>query len=325
MLQQHLGGKNCTILAWIHWNESILTYCRQWIFYIAAIVTGILTILLLTIRESRPTLLLTREVQQLRSTTGNRSFHALNPDKVPDIRTFARNFAFRPLQLLVKEPIVIGVSIVCGFSSALMYLFTDILPPVYDSFGLSPTESSLPFLALAFGFLPSIGTRHLEMRKAARRKQRGEPTLPEHKLTGFVIAAPVFMIGLWWFAWTIPPHVHLHFSVSIVPLFLIGYAIIEFASVLVGYLSESYGSYTASGYAALNIVRCALAASFPLFSGRMFKALGPNGAVCLLAGLAILFCIMVPMLRIYGERLRKASKFATYCKDLNDDSVTENM
>lgn len=325
MLQQHLGGKQRNLLEWIYWNESILTYCRQWIFYIASIVTGVLTILLLTIRESRPTLLLTREVRQLRRTTGIRSLHALNPDKVPDIRTFARNFAFRPAQLLVREPIVIGVSIVCGFSTALIYLFTDILPRVYDSFGLSPTEASLPFLALAMGFLPSIGTRYLEMRKAERRKQRGKSTLPEQKLTGFMIAAPAFMIGLWWFAWTIPPRVHVHVSASIVPLFLVGYSINEFASVLIGYLSDSYGPYTASGYAALSIVRSALGASFPLFSGRMFEALGPNEAVCVLAGLAILFCIMAPILRIYGERLRKASKFASYCKDLNDDSVAEDV
>ncbi|KUM55642.1 hypothetical protein ACN42_g11605 [Penicillium freii] len=130
----------------------------KWVFYVAAIVTGILTVLLLTIRESRPTVLLTREVRHLRHITGDYSLQALNPDRVPDIRSFARNFAFRPVQLLFTEPIIAAVSIVCGISTGLVYLFTDILPGVYESFGLTSTQASLPFLALGFGFLPNIGS-----------------------------------------------------------------------------------------------------------------------------------------------------------------------
>ncbi|KAJ5529848.1 hypothetical protein N7527_003241 [Penicillium freii] len=237
----------------------------KWVFYVAAIVTGILTVLLLTIRESRPTVLLTREVRHLRHITGDYSLQALNPDRVPDIRSFARNFAFRPVQLLFTEPIIAAVSIVCGISTGLVYLFTDILPGVYESFGLTSTQASLPFLALGFGFLPNI----------------------------------------------------------VVPLFLTGFAINEFAVALVGYMSDSYRAYSASGFAAVGLVRCVLAASFPLFSGRMFSELGPNGAMCVLAGLATGFCILSPVLRIYGERLRKSSKFAAHCVDVDAENTFE--
>ncbi|KAJ9492109.1 hypothetical protein VN97_g1119 [Penicillium thymicola] len=303
---------------------SVFLYIStKWVFYFAAIVTGILAVLLLTIRESRPTVLLTQEVRHLRHITGDYSLQALNPDRVPDIRSFARNFAFRPAQLLFTEPIIAAVSIVCGISTGLIYLFTDILPGVYESFGLTSTQASLPFLALGFGFLPNIGTRFLEYRKTARRRERGEPVIPEHKLTGYIIAAPVLMIALWWFAWTIPPAVHVHYFASVVPLFLTGFAINEFGIVLVGYMSDSYRSYSASGFAALGLVRCVLAASFPLFSGRMFSQLGPNGAMCVLAGLATGFCILSPVLRIYGERLRKSSKFAAHCVDVDAENTFE--
>ncbi|KAJ6179377.1 hypothetical protein N7519_009838 [Penicillium mononematosum] len=295
----------------------------KWVFYVAAVVTGILTILLLAIRESRPTVLLTQEVRHLRRITGDHSLQALNPDKVLDLRSFARQFAFRPVQLLFTEPIVAAVSIVCGISTGLIYLFTDILPGVYESFGLTTTQASLPFLALGFGFLPNFGTRFLEYRKTARRRQRGERVIPEHKLTGYIIAAPVLMIALWWFAWTIPPAVHVHYSASVVPLFLTGFAINEFGIVLVGYMSDSYRSYSASGFAALGLVRCMLAASFPLFSGRMFSGLGPNKAMCVLASLATGFCFLSPVLRIYGERLRKSSKFAAHCVDVDAENTCE--
>ncbi|KAE8152372.1 MFS general substrate transporter [Aspergillus avenaceus] len=295
----------------------------EWVFYVSAIVTGILAIFLCLIRESRPTLILEREVAQLRKATGNESLEALNPDRVLDLDTFLRNVVFRPAQLLFSEPIIMAVSIVCGVSSGIIYLFTDVLPPVYASFGLSTTTASLPFLAIGFGFIPNVLTRFLEYRMANKRVARNEPVLPEHKLTGYVIAAPVLMGALWWFAWTIPPAVHIHWFVSVVPLFFIGFAINEFGIVLVGYMADSYLSFSASAFAALCLVRCLLAASFPLFTGRMFDALGPNVGVSVLAVVATVFCAIAPMLRMFGERLRKKSKFASYSLKVHNENTAE--
>lgn len=299
-------------------SQKELNSCREWIFYIAAIVTAVFSVLLLGIRESRPSLLLAREVKHLRHITGNDSLEALNPDRVLDMRTFARNFAFRPAQLLFTEPIVAAVSIVCGFAMGLIYLFTDILPSVYRSFGLSAKESSLPFLAIGMGFIPNLITRFIEWRKAIYRTRKGRPNLPEHQLTSFLAAAPVLMGGLWLFAWTIPPAVHVHYFASLVALFLVGFASTEFAIVLIAYMADSYRSYAGSAFAALTLVKCLLGATFPLFSGRMFSTLGPNVAVSVLAALAVGFCIMAPFLKIYGERLRKASNFAAYSVNVDE-------
>lgn len=127
------GGKYCPGSRKAVYTQTkirrLTNYYRQWVFYVAAIVTGILAILLLTICESRPTVLLIQEVRHLRRITGDHSLQALNPDRVPGIRSFARNFAFRPAQLLFTEPIIAVVSIVCGISTGLIYLFTDIQKP----------------------------------------------------------------------------------------------------------------------------------------------------------------------------------------------------
>ncbi len=189
-------------------------------FYVAAIVTGFLNVLLLMVRESRPSLLLVREVKQLRKMTGDESLEALNPDSTPDLRTFVRTALLRPLRLFFTEPIVFACSIMQGACVALIYLFTEALPPIYQSMGLAPAPASLPFFAIALGCLLNILTRLWDTRVAKKQKEKGEKPLPENKITGLFIAAPALAAGLWWFAWVIPPSTtHLHWFVSCVPLF----------------------------------------------------------------------------------------------------------
>lgn len=117
--------------------EAVLISCfphsRKWVFYISAIVTAVVTILLLGIRESRPSLLLVREVEKLRKATCNNDLKALNPDHTPGIRTFMKIALFHPLQLFFTEPIVSMVSTMSAVAFALIYLFTEALPPTYES------------------------------------------------------------------------------------------------------------------------------------------------------------------------------------------------
>ena len=100
--------------------------------------------------------------------------------------------------------------------------------------------------------------------------------------------------------------------VSAISLVLIGYALNEFDAVLAGYLADSYLSYSASGFAALSLVRSTLSAVFPLFAGRMYEVLGANLATSILAALATVFCIIPPLFTRYGPRIRARSKFAKY-------------
>lgn len=282
-------------------------------FYVSAIVTGFLNVLLLMIRESRPSLLLAREVEHLRKVTGDESLEALNPDETPDMRTFVRTALFRPVRLFCTEPIVFVCAMMQGTCVALIYLFTEALPPIYQSMGFSPAPASLPFFAIALGFVLNIFTRLWDLRIAKRHKENGHPPLPENKLTGIFIAAPSLAAGLWWFAWVIPPTVtHTHWFISCVPLFFVGFALNEFSIVMAGYMADSYLGYAASGFAALAIARSILSAMFPLFADEMFSALGANVAVSILASVATLFCAAPFLFAYYGRQLREKSQFAKY-------------
>uniref|UniRef100_A0A8H7K439 Major facilitator superfamily (MFS) profile domain-containing protein n=1 Tax=Bionectria ochroleuca TaxID=29856 RepID=A0A8H7K439_BIOOC len=236
----------------------------RWIFYIGAIVIGITTGFLFNLQESRHTILLENEVSKLRKVTGMQELRALNPDHVPDLRTFLQSAVFRPARFLVTEPIVFIVSTIASIAFAMVYLFTEALPAVYGDMGFTTQTSSLPFLALGCGFLLSSLTRVLDHAILDKLYREGKPITPESKLIGFSIGAPVLALGLWWFAWTIPPLVpNVHWIVSATALVPVGYSLNEIDTVLAGYLADSYLSYASSGFAAMSFLRAILSAIFP--------------------------------------------------------------
>ncbi|CAH0047060.1 unnamed protein product [Clonostachys solani] len=283
----------------------------RWIFYIGAIVLGITTGFLFNLQESRHTVLLENEVTKLRKVTGMQELRALNPDHVPDLRTFLQSAVFRPARFLFTEPIVFLVSIIASIAFAMVYLFTEALPTVYGDMGFTTQTSSLPFLALGFGFLLSSLTRVLDHAILDKLYREGKPITPESKLIGFCIGAPVLALGLWWFAWTIPPLVpNVHWIISATALVPIGYSLNEIDTVLAGYLADSYLSYASSGFAAMSFLRAILSAVFPLFTQKMYAGLNANVATSVLAVVSTVFCIIPPLFIRMGARIRKRSKFA---------------
>lgn len=268
----------------------------------------------MTIRESRPPLLLERELQRLPPSIrgeGKDALQSFNPDHVPDLTTFVTVFLVRPLRLLVTEPIVLLVSILGPIPYAITYLFSQSLPEVYESFNFTTKQAHLPLLAICVGVLFIFATRCLNDHIVAKHTRLNLPIKPELQLLGLIIAAPVLAAGLWLFAWTVPPKVPgLHWIIPTIGLVCVGYAGGEFPTVLTGYLADSYRGYSSSAFAALALLRVLLAATFPLFSPKMFHDLGPNVAVTVLAVLATAFCAVPPLLKFYGERIRARSRFA---------------
>ncbi|KKK23307.1 hypothetical protein AOCH_005259 [Aspergillus ochraceoroseus] len=211
-------------------------------------------------------------------------------------------------------------------ATALVYLFTQALPPIYETLGFTPRQACLPFIAIGVGLSLGLLTRYLDLHIIERRRRCGRVLQPEHKLTGFWIGSGVLAGALWIFAWTIPPDVkNLHWIVSVLALVLIGYALNEIDYVLSGYLADSYLSYAASGLAALSLVRALLSGILPLVSAPMFDRLGANVAVSLIAAMATVFCFVPPLFTRFGETIRARSKFAKYSLNMyHEHSVDEN-
>lgn len=287
-------------------------------------ITGGIALLMFSIRESRPSLLLEREVKKLRKKTGIDTLEALNPDSVPDWQTFVRVDLARPLRLLFTEPIVFAVSVIGGTSMAIIYLFTEALPHIYEAQGFNHEQSSLPFLAIGLGFVFNIPGRVSDIRTANALRENGCSPPPEYKLGGLTFAAPVLALALWWFAWTIPPAVQgIHWMVSILALLAIGYGRNELSIILTGYMADSYSAYTGSAFAAYGLSRAILSAVFPLFAPVMFDSLGANVAVSVLAGTMTVFIIIPLLFQRHGRAIRERSKFAKYSMKVYQETSIE--
>jgi hypothetical protein len=292
---------------------------RRWNFYVFAIIIGGLTAGLCLIRESRPSLLLAREVEHLRKITSIQSLPpSLNHDHFPSLRSFIMDSLMRPAQLFFQEPIIFTVSMMISVVMSLIYIFTESLQPIFQAIGFSETHASLIFITIGLGTVLSTLTRFLDSYILNYLRRQGRQIKPEHKLVGLVIGTPFLAIGLWWFAWTIPPSVQTSWIVPALSLVFVGYALTELDTALYGYISDSYLSYSASASAAIAFMRALVSGVVPLFTKQMFSGLGNNLAMTVLAGVATAFCIVPPVFFFYGERIRQASKFARYSWEIQE-------
>jgi MFS family permease len=292
-------------------------HLRRWAFYIAAMITGVLAMLLSFIKESRASKLLAKRLDLVRKKTGITHFRITNPDYTPDIQTFVKVALRRPVRLFFTDPIVTIVSIMSAVGWALIYLLTEALPVIYGTYGLTWSQSSLLFLIIGGGIFFGIFPRLHDHRLLQRRAKQDLPLHPEDKLLGFAVAAPSLAIGLWWLALTASPASTLPWYATLPALVPIGFATNEFACTLSGYLADTYTIYASSAFAAMSFLRAVLGGLFPLIGRSMYESLGSNWASVILAGVATIFCITPVLFRRYGMRIRKRSKFAKYSLSIN--------
>ncbi|KAL8838449.1 MAG: hypothetical protein Q9170_002124 [Blastenia crenularia] len=296
----------------------------RWNFYIVSILTGFIGCLMLAMRESRPSILLKKRVDTLKTLTGDTSLQMHNPDHMPDAQTFVQTGLLRPIKLLFTEPILFTVAIMTSVAYGLIYLFTVAMPIIYESFSFDARHASLAFIPIGLGVVLGLPLRFHDRRILRRKQEQGKAASPEDKLMGFILAAPALAVGLWWFSWAIPPMVlHVHWIVSMLPLVLVGFAVNEFDCVLIGYIGDSYTVFSASALAGMCLLRPWLSVMVPFFGTKLFTNLKPNIGGSILAAAATVFCVVPVVFKKYGERIRQASKFARYSIEVHNETCVD--
>ncbi|QIW96717.1 hypothetical protein AMS68_002235 [Peltaster fructicola] len=295
----------------------------QWVLYMPAIGLGILFLFCLTLQETRPSLLLQREVDAARKKLPMPEIKILNPDAAPGLKALIALTLLRPIHLLFTEPIVMAVAFIGTVTCALFYLQAESIPLVFESYGWSPASASLGFIPVILGCLASFFVRFLDQAKLRRVVHSRRRIEPEDKLTGFAIAAPALAFGLWAFGWTIPPVTRVHWIVPMLAQFFVGFALNENYYTLTGYLADSYTIYAASGFAGLVLSRASTCAVIVPFTRPMYVNLGYNVATSILAAIATIFCAAPVVFMKYGKRLREASRFAKLSLATYDENKVE--
>jgi hypothetical protein len=183
---------------------------RPWVFYLGSIILAAVLVGFWFTQESRPSVILHQRIALVRKQTGFDGLTCEESSKMPSTRAFITTMVSRPIRFFFTEPICCTVSIMSATVFGSVYLQTEGIKVIYQSFGFDEKRAALPLNSWIIGLLLTIPLRIFDWSLVSRRLRLGYSIRPEDKLTGFYVAAPVLAVSLWWLSWTIPPYVRLH-------------------------------------------------------------------------------------------------------------------
>ncbi|KAH9427881.1 hypothetical protein MCOR27_002314 [Pyricularia oryzae] len=291
-----IGGYVADVLGW------------RWMFWIMAIVVGLVSIFaFFVLEETYAPVLLERKAAKLKKENNTSNFiyrSRLASDLTPrDL--FAKSIV-RPTKMLLCRPIV---TIVCTYVAILygtLYLLFSTYSFVFSEvYGFTSTGTGLVFLAGGLGTLAGLPyIAHFSDRSIKTRAAAGEPVPAEARLTRIITVpgALAFPLGLFMYGWTVEMRAH-----WIVPQ--IGTAITGFGSILIfvamqTYLIDAFEGHAASVVGANAVLRGLAGALIPVGGLNLYRALGWGWGNSLLGFLSLLFAPLPWILRTYGERVR---------------------
>ncbi|CZR67551.1 probable fluconazole resistance protein [Phialocephala subalpina] len=290
-------------------TESYLGWrWTAWITLIMGAASGLIGVI--TIPETYHPRLLQLRAAKMRYETKNWAFHSRADENKKDLKTMVQTYLFRPIQMLVQEPILLMVTIYMALVWGILFLFFEAFPISFDEKrGWSPGLGSLPFLSILIGMLIGclIVAVSSKTRLARKFKKHGH-IIPEERLPPMIFGAVIFPIGLFWFAWTSNPNIT--WVPQVISGIPIGCGILLIFLQGMNYIVDVYKWYANSAIAANTLLRSGAAAGFPMFAAAMFHNLGVPWATSLLGFLAVALVPVPILFFIYGKRIRQMSRFS---------------
>ncbi|TKA77414.1 hypothetical protein B0A49_03496 [Cryomyces minteri] len=283
----------------------------RWTAYLTAIMGfsfGVLGFLI--VPESYAPVLLQQRAKKIRYETRNWAIHAKADESRVDFKAIMEKYLLRPFTMLFREPILLLVTLYMGLIYGILYLFFEAYPISYqEERGWNPGVGALPFIGLIVGVI--IGGLLIvwtTKTRFARKLMEAGHVVPEERLPPMIVGGFMLPAGLFWFAWTSNPHI------TWVPQALAGIPIgmgvyLIFLQGL-NYIIDVYMMNANSAIAGNTFFRSLLGAGFPLFATAMYHNLGVPWASSLLGFLTVALCPVPVLFYVYGERIRKSSKYS---------------
>ncbi|KAL2049234.1 hypothetical protein ABVK25_010501 [Lepraria finkii] len=284
---------------------------------------------LIFVPETRTTILMNRIAKKRREAGTHPNLYG--PD---EITPFRERFSakeilvtwMRPFKMFLTEPIVLTLSLLSGFSDALIFMFIQSFSLVYTQWGFGTVAQGLSFLPILVGyflawfmFVPAI-KRNIKER---HDKPDDEKAQYESRLWFLLYTAPCLPIGLIGFAWTCsgPP---LHWIGSSVFAAIVGIANYSIYMATIDYMITAYGPYSASATGGNGWSRDFLAGVLTIPATPFFTNIGGKQHLQIASTIlfAISFVLVIAVYVIYwkGPILRARSPFAQQLKDAKDDN-----
>ncbi|KAI0850670.1 MFS general substrate transporter [Daldinia vernicosa] len=221
----------------------------------------------------------------------------------------------RPFQMLYKEKIVLVLSLLSGFSDALIFMQIQSLRLVFERWDFTDIQIGLAFIpfGLAYVLAYLLYIPSIYRNRALRVKNPlSEHAQYESRLWWLLFTAPLLPIGLLIFAWTSTRTVH--WIAPMIGCLLIGIANYTIYMTTIDYMVKAYGPYSASATGGNGFARDFLAgvltwAAAPYYDAFDFQY-GLQVANTVLAGVGLILVVATFVIYYKGPSMRKRSPFA---------------
>ncbi|KAH0828296.1 putative transporter [Fonsecaea pedrosoi] len=284
----------------------------RWVFWILLIASASTTIgIELLNKETYARVLIRWKTQRLAKTLGRSdlvSWFDREKGPVGPKRTLMDGMR-RPLQMLVKYPIVMVLSGYMSLVYGLLYLlFTTITFVFEQQYGFSPQITGLAYLGIGIGFFLGAGviaatSDRMVIKLTKRNNGQFEP---EMRMPLMIIFACFIPVSFFWYGWAADKKVH--WIVPIIGMVPFSFGMMGVFLPIQTYLIDCYPTYAASAIAILTATRSLVGALLPLAGPPMYDALGLGWGNSLL-GFVALACIPIPLvLERYGKQIRSRDK-----------------
>jgi len=292
----------------------------RWNMWIQLIFGGVVQIIhLFLVPETRTTVMMDKIAKKRRKSGESPNLYGPNELTPFKERFSAREIMVtwtRPFKMFLTEPIVLTLSLLSGFSDALIFMFLQSYSLVYAQWGFGPIAVGLAFIPILIGyfiawfmFIPAI-KRNIRQRK---ENPHDEIAQYESRLWWLLWTAPCLPIGLFIFAWTSlgPP---VHWIGTMFGSAIIGIANYSIYMATIDYMITAYGPYSASATGGNGWSRDFLAGVLTLPATPFYTNIGGKHhleyASTILACIAFVLVIAVYVIYWKGPALRKKSPFA---------------
>lgn len=296
----------------------------RWNIWIQLIFGGSVQLLhALCVPETRTTVLLDR-IAKKRREEGEKNGRPVNIFGPNELKTFSERFSvreilitwIRPFRMFLTEPIVLTLSMLSGFSDAIIFMFLQSYGLVFRQWNYQSYQIGLTFVAIGLGYLiawlsffPAI-KRNIRERTS---KPHDEHAQYEARLWWLLYTAPALPVGLIIFAWTStgPP---IHWMGPLIGSAIIGIANYAIYMATIDYMICAYGPYSASATGGNGWARDFLAGVLTLPATPFFSNIGGKYhlayASTILFAISLLLVLSVFVIYWKGPELRKRSPFA---------------
>ncbi|KAL8276146.1 hypothetical protein RQP46_011440 [Phenoliferia psychrophenolica] len=249
-------------------------YGFRYIAWILMAMSGTFTLSLLVIlKETRASVLLSRKAKKLRLETGDARYQARDDFERGSLVVMLQTSLGRPIKMLFTEPVLLSFAVWISFVWCVLYILLESIPLVYEGvYGFNIEQSSFVFASQVVGATIGLVYR----RNVATRG-------PEARLYTAMVGGCLVPLGAFIYTYTSYKNVPWIASVIGITVLYCGMYLVYLSCF--NYLADSYTLYASSALSAQSFLRNFVGCLAPLFTHQMYGGLGIAGAGGLVAGI----------------------------------------